>query len=391
MNSASRDVSRRDVLEGALAVAAATGVAGAADPARAQSGPLYAYVGSFTSKERKARGDGINVYRVDRESGAWTHVQNVADLVNPSFQTVDKQQRTLYSVHADLTEVTAFRIDKETGKLSLLNKQSMEGKNAVHLAIDPTGKWIVTANYGAGTVTSLPLQGDGSLGPLADTLKLPGEPGPHRAEQASSHPHHSPFDPSGKFLLVPDKGLDRVFVLRVDAATGKLSANEPGEVKSRSGAGPRHVAFHPSLAVAYVVNELDSTVTAYAWDGQKGSLTPKQVITTLPTDFTGNSTASEIEVARSGKFIYASNRGHDSIVVFAIDAASGLLSPVQWEKTQGAVPRFFALDPSQKILYAANEQGDTIVNFRVDAATGKLTPTGQVVKNASPACITFVG
>jgi 6-phosphogluconolactonase (cycloisomerase 2 family) len=362
----------------------------AGDAAQARSGPLFAYVGSFTSKERKARGNGINVYRVDRESGAWTPVQNVPDLVNPSFLAVDAAQRHLYSVHADLPLVTAFRIDRETRKLTRLNEQSMGGKNGVHLAIDRTGRWIVTANYAAGTVTTLPIEPDGSLGPLADTLKLPGEPGPHRTEQASAHPHHSPFDPSGKFVVVPDKGLDRVFVLKVDAASGKLSLNEPGEVKSRSGAGPRHISWHPSLAIAYGVNEIDSTVTTYAWDGQKGTLTPKQVITSLPTDFTGNSTASEIEVAASGRFVYASNRGHDSIVVFAADPASGLLSHVQWQKTQGRKPRFFALDPAQNLLHAANEQDDTIVTFRVDAVTGRLSPTGQVVQNASPACIVFV-
>jgi 6-phosphogluconolactonase (cycloisomerase 2 family) len=357
----------------------------------AGSRSVFAYVGCFTTEKRKARGDGINVYRVDPATGALAHVQRVGELVNPSFLTLDRQQRHLYSVHADIEEVTAFRIDAESGKLTLVNRRAIGGKNPVHLAIDRTGRWLVTANYASGTVTSIALEPDGSLGPLADTLTLPGEPGPHRIEQASSHPHHNPFDPSGRFVVVPDKGLDKVFVVRLDAATGKLAFNDPPAVGSRSGAGPRHVAFHPTMHLGYVLNELDSTVTTYAWDAENGTLAPQQVVPTLPTSFTGDSTGSEIEVAPSGRFLYASNRGHDSIAVFAVDPASGLLSPLQWEPTQGKVPRFFALGPGGTFLYAANEQGDTIVAFQVDPASGKLAPTGQVVASKSPACIVFAG
>jgi 6-phosphogluconolactonase len=383
-------IPRRTVLQGAVALAAASQAAGGGTAA-AQSTPLYAYVGSFTSKERKARGDGINVYRMDPASGGWTHVQRVGDLVNPSFLALDREQRHLYSVHADLTEVSAFTRDRETGKLAFLNKQSMGGKNPVHLALDPTGRFIVTGNYGAGTVAVLPIAPDGSLGALVDSAKLPGEPGPHRVEQASSHPHHAPFDPSGRFVLVPDKGLDRIFVFRFDSATGKLTPNDPPDVKARDGAGPRHVAFHPTLRVAYVINELDSSLTTYAWNAESGALKPLQIVPTLPPSFTGNSTASEIAVAPSGRFVYGSNRGHDSIATFAVDQTSGLLNPIAWEPSQGSTPRFFALDPSARFLYAANEQGDTVVTFHVDAATGKLTPAGQVVKNLSPCCIVFAG
>jgi 6-phosphogluconolactonase len=354
-------------------------------------GRVFAYVGSFTSERRKARGDGINVYRVDPASGSFRHVQRVPDLVNPSFLALDRPQRHLYSVHADLDEVTAFRVNADSGELTLINRRSIGGKNPVHLAIDGTGRWLVTANYAAGTVTTVAIEPDGSLGALTDTLTLPGEPGPHRKEQTSSHPHHSPFDPSGRFVLVPDKGLDEVFVLRLDPATGKLALNDPPAVKSRSGAGPRHVAFHPAMRLAYVLNELDSTVTTYGWDGETGRLDAKQVVTTLPPSFTGDSTGSEIEVAPSSRFVYASNRGHDSIAVFAVDPASGLLTPVQWELTQGKKPRFFALGPGSIFLYAANEQGDTIVTFQVDPTTGKLALAGQVVASKSPACIVFAG
>jgi 6-phosphogluconolactonase len=386
-----QQIPRRTVLKGSLALAAAAQATGFGTSAEAQSAPLYAYVGSFTSKDRKARGDGINVYRVDPATGGWTHVQQVGDLVNPSFLALDRDKRHLYSVHADLTDVSAFSVDKETGKLTFVNRRSMGGKNAVHLALDPTGRFLVTGNYSAGTVTLLPIEKDGSLGPLADTALLGGAPGPHRAEQGSSHPHHAPFDPSGRFVLVPDKGLDRVFVFRVDAAAGRLVPNDPPSVQTRAGAGPRHVDFHPTLPIAYVINELDSTITTYSWNKDRGELKPLQIVPTLPTSFTGDSTASELQVAPSGKTVYGSNRGHDSIVVLSVDPTSGLLTPIQWEPTQGSVPRFFTLDPAAKFLYAANEQGDTIVTFGVDPASGKLTPTGQVVKNASPACIVFAG
>lgn len=382
------NIPRRTVLQAGVALGAAApgALIGAA---QAQGAPVYAYVGSFTTKERKARGDGINVYRVDPASGAWTHLQLVPDLVNPSFLTLDRRQRMLYTVHADLTEVSAFSVDKASGKLAFLNRQSMGGKNPVHLAIDPSGRFLVTGNYSAGTVAVLPIEPNGALGPMADSVALPGELGPHRVEQAGSHPHDVPFDPAGRFILVPDKGLDQVFVFRLDGATGKLAPNDPPGVKTRSGAGPRHIAFHPSLPMAYVINELDSTVTAYRYDAGRGELAPQQILPTVPASYTGNNTGSEIAVAPSGKFVYGSNRGHDSIVAFAVDQASGLLTSLGWEPTQGKTPRFFALDPSARFLYAANEASDTIVTFRVDAQTGKLAPTGEVVKNASPVCIVF--
>ncbi len=197
------------------------------------------------------------------------------------------------------------------------------------------------------------------------------------------------FDPRLRFIVVPDKGLDADFVFRLDTATGKLVAAETASVLSRPGAGPRHAAFHPTAPYAYVINELDSTITTFRYDPERGGLTPLQVITTLPPAFTGNSTTSEIAVSSSGRFVYGSNRGHDSLAIFAIDGATGVLSTVGWESTQGKTPRFFAIEPSGTFLYAANQDSDTIVTFRVDQATGKLVPTGQVVKAGSPCTIVF--
>ena len=352
---------------------------------------MFAYVGSFTTVERKARGDGIHVYRADPASGAWTHVQHVGDLVNPSYLAVSRDERFLYCVHGDGDYASAFSLDRETGRAKLLNRAAAGGKNGVRQAVDPGGKFLIVANYASGSVAVLPIAADGSLQDQHQLLDLPGEPGPHKTEQPSSHPHDVVFDPSGRFVLVPDKGLDRVFMFRFDAARGRLSPAEPDCVKTRPSAGPRHLAFHPKLPVVWVLNELDSTVATCRWDAGRGALTPIQVVTTLPTDFTGYSTTAEIAVTPDGRFVYCSNRGHDSVAAYAADADEGSLTAIGWQLTQGRGPRFIGLDPAGRFLHAANEQGDAIVTFRVDAGSGLLAPTGQVIRNGSPVAIVFTG
>jgi 6-phosphogluconolactonase (cycloisomerase 2 family) len=379
---------------GAAAIMTAALLAATLAPAAAQTSPgssaMYAYVGSFTTALRKARGDGIHVYRADPATGGWTHVQHVGDLVNPSYLVVSRDQRFLYSVHGDEDYATAFAIDPATGQAKLLNRAATGGKNGVRQAIDPSGKFLIVANYASGSVAVLPIAPDGSLKDQTQLVQLPGEPGPHKVEQQSSHPHDVVFDPSGRFVLVPDKGLDRVFVFRFDGATGKLAPTAQGSVNSRPGAGSRHLAFHPKLPIVWVLNELDSTIATYRFDTASGTLTPVQVMSTLPTDFTGYSTTAEIAVSPDGRFVYGSNRGHDSVTIFAANP-DGLLSVVGWQPTQGTGPRFIGLDPAGHFLQAANEQGDTVVTFRVEAASGKLTPTGQVIKNGSPVTIVYVG
>jgi 6-phosphogluconolactonase (cycloisomerase 2 family) len=350
---------------------------------------MFAYVGGYTTKERDGRGEGINVYRVDPASGTWAHVQPLEGIVNPSWLTLDRRHRVLYSAHGDGAEVVAYAIDPDSGLLRVLNRQPTGGKNGVRLGVDGSNRFVVCANYGSGTVAVLPIDSDGSLATLSDLVPLEGPLGPHRTEQAGSHPHDIVFDPGGRALLVPDKGLDAVFVFRLDPAAGKLIAATPASVATRPGAGPRHADFHPARPYAYVLNELDSTLTTYRYDADRGELKPLQVIPTLPSVFTGHNTTSEIAVAPSGRFVYASNRGHDSIVVFGVDEATGVLTPLGWEPTQGKTPRFFALDPSGAFLHAANQASDTIVIFRVDQKTGRLTPTGQIVKVGSPSSIVF--
>jgi 6-phosphogluconolactonase len=192
---------------------------------------MYAYVGSFTSAERKARGDGIHVYRVDPATGAWTHVQHVGNLLNPSYLALSHDQHVLYSVHGDGDYASAFALDPKSGEAKLLGRAATGGKNGVREALDPSGKYLVVANYSSGSVAVLPVGPDGTLRDQHQLVQLPGEPGPHKVEQQSSHPHDIVFDPSGRFVLVPDKGLDRVFVFRFDSATGKLTPTEQGSVQ----------------------------------------------------------------------------------------------------------------------------------------------------------------
>jgi 6-phosphogluconolactonase (cycloisomerase 2 family) len=313
----------------------------------------------------------------------------VKALADPSFVIVDRQKRHLYSAHGDGTEAVAYAIDDATGRLSVINRQPTRGRNGVHLAIDATGRFLALANYATGSLVVLPINEDGSLAPVTDFAEMKGTPGPHRTQQESSHPHHCPFDRTGRFIVVPDKGLDKVFVYRLDTAKGKLVPGSPADVVSRAGAAPRHVDFHPDKPFAYVINELDSTIAVYQFEPDKGVLKPLQVHTTLPSSYTGNNTCAEIAVAPSGRFVYGSNRGHDSIAIFSVDQATGLLTSIGWEPTHGQTPRYFGLDPPGDHLYAANQNSDTVVIFRIDKASGKLTPTGEAIKVASPSTIAF--
>ena len=347
----------------------------------------YAYVGCYTTAERHARGDGIHVYRMDPETGAWSHVQHVGNLVNPSFLVLSRDQRFLYSVHGDENYATSFAVDAASGQLTKLNRASTGGTNGVSQAIDPSGRFMIVANYGSGTVAVLPIRSDGALSDQTQLVKLEGKPGPHRTEQASSHPHHVIFDPSGRYVVVPDKGLDRVFVFRFE--TGRLTATAQGSEIVRPGYGPRHAAFHPTLPVLWVLNEMSSQVETFAWDPKSGFLRAVEILPSLPSDYTGNSSLAEIAVSPDGRFVYASNRGHDSVAIFAADAKTGRLKPAGWAPSRGRTPRYIGLDPTNRFLYACNEQSDTVVTLRVDRGTGGLTPTGQVIKNASPVTIAF--
>jgi 6-phosphogluconolactonase len=348
---------------------------------------MYAYVGSRTTRERKARGEGISVYRVDAASGVLSLVQVIKDLVNPSYLALSSSGRFLYTVHGDQSEVSALRVDRDTGRLSFLNRQSTEGRNPVHLALTPDGRCLIVTNHIGASVALLSIAADGSLGGVQQLLPFAGPLGPHRVEQQQAKPHFNLLDPSGRFVIVPDKGLDRVFGFRLEG--GQLLPAASPFVQAREGAGPRSLVFHPNRPFAYVVNELDSTVTTCGFDAETGALTPLQIVPTLPSSFTGNNRAAAITIDATGHTLYASNRGHDSIAVFRVDVRTGLLDFVAAEGSGGRTPRFITLSPDGRLLYALNEDSDSIVGFAVDAASGRLRAAGPVTACGSPVCMVF--
>lgn len=351
---------------------------------------MYAYVGCRTTKERGARGRGLEVFRVGA-GGTWDHLQTVGDLANPSFLAFGKGREVLYTVHGDFSEVSAFRIDPLDGTLSPLNRQSTGGHNPVHLAVDETGRFLLVANYATGSVALLPVGPDGSLDRFCDLVELPGTPGPHRTEQKGSHPHQILPDPGGRRFLVPDKGVDKVFVARVDAGSGKLVVDNGLSAVARQGAAPRHGVFHPEdSGTCYVANELDSTVTTYGYDGATGRLTPREVVSTLPPSCVVTSHAAGIQVTPDGRFVYVSNRGHDSVAAFAVNPQARTLRQVGCTMSGGSKPRFISLDPAGTTLLVANETSDTVVPFRVDPRTGALSPSAAAVEIGSPVCVVFL-
>jgi len=348
---------------------------------------MYAYVGSRTTQQRNARGEGISIFRVHPAQGALELVDIARGLTNPSFLALSRDGRFLYTVHGDASEVSAFAVDRATGALRFINRQDTQGRNPVHLAFDPSGRHLVVSNHIGASLAVLPVNPDGSLAPLTQLLALEGPVGPHRIEQQQAKPHFNPFDPSGRYVVVPDKGLDRVFSFAF--SDGRLVPAAAPAAVAREASGPRHLAFHPQLPLAYVVNELDSTVTGYRFDAATGALVPFQVLSALPDSYAGNSRASGIAIDARGRFLYASNRGFDSIAVFAIDAATGRLAFVGARPSGGKTPRFFALSPNGRWLFALNEDSDCIVTFAIDPATGTLAETGAPVYSKSPVCMVF--
>lgn len=354
------------------------------------------YVGTFTTPSRGGKAVGIDVFRMDQTTGALTCVQTVPNVANPSFLAIHPNGRSLYCNNAipdyegqASGAVSAFAIAPDSGRLTFLNQQPSGGTNPAHVSVDPTGRYALAANYGGGSVAVLPIEADGRLGAPTDIVPHRGPPGPVRSRQEASHAHQIPFDPSGQFVLVNDLGLDRTYVYRLDAANGRLVPNDPPFVAAEPGAGPRHLAFHPNRRHVYVLNEIASSIRQHAWDERRGTLAPLATVSTLPAGFQGQSTTAQILVAPSGRFVYASNRGNDSIAIFAVDAETGRLTPIGHESTRGRTPRNFNIDPSGTFLYAANQDSDTIVTFRVDIEIGRLTATGQVTEAKTPVCILF--
>ena len=356
------------------------------------------YVGTYTKRLPHVQGkaDGIYVYTMDSATGNLTLTHSVSDITNPSFLTLDPTQRYLYAVseveETDGTTggaVCAYAVDPATGALTFLNRQRSHGTSPCHVTVDKTGKYLLVANYGSGTVAVLPILSEGQLGEATDVVQHQGS-GADPDRQKGPHAHSIFPDPANRFVLSADLGIDAVFVYRLDTANGKLVPNQPAKASTPAGSGPRHLAFHPNGRFVYVINELGSTMTAFTYDGERGVLSEIETISTLPEGYAERSYCADVHVHPSGRFLYGSNRGHDSIAIFAIDEATGKLTPIGYESTQGNFPRNFAIDPTGTYLYAANQNTDNIVAYRIDQATGKLTPTGHVVQVGTPVCVKIV-
>lgn len=351
--------------QGGAAAGGSGGSGGAAGSGPGQvEGRPFVYVGTFD--------DAIYVFRLNVESGALTPVgAPVSANPSPAFLAFAPSGRVLVAVNeADDVDgsgagaVSSFRIDAATGELSFVNRVSSTGAGPAHVAVDQTGKFALVANYNGGNIAVLPLAANGTLSNAVD--------GADHGDGAQSH--QVMLDPSNRFLFVPNKGRSDVAQYRFNADSGDITPNEPAAVALAQGAGSRHLAFHPSGAFAYVINELDDTVTALAFDAQSGTLEQLQTLSTLPDGVNGGSnTGAEIQVSASGRFVYGSNRGHDSIVIYAVDPATGRLSVLGHQPTGGGTPRSFHLEPSGKLLLVANQDSNEVVTFRVDAQSGLLT------------------
>jgi 6-phosphogluconolactonase len=387
-------ISRRAFLPTAAALAYA------ASPARR----TLAYVGTYSSPEgpegSRGRGQGIYRFEMDPVTGALSQLKLFPSDANPSWLAFDPSRTHLYSANeAAAGSVSAYSIAASNGDLTLLNTVRSEGAGPAHLSVHPSGKYVLVANYAGGTVAVLPIGATGALGPATDVQHDQGAVGPPHAASAppgsfaisghdAPHAHMIHADPSGRFVLSTDLGLDRIFIWKFDAAHGKLSPNDPPSVPLPPGDGPRHFAFHPNGRWLYSLQEESSTLVTFDYDAASGRLRPKQTISSLPKSFAGTSFTSEVVVSPDARFVYAANRLHDSIAWCAI-GADGTLTWRGETWTRGDYPRSFSLDPTGNFLFSCNQRSDAIAAFRITRHTGDLTFTGQYTPVGTPAIIIF--
>jgi 6-phosphogluconolactonase len=362
-------------------------------PVPGTPGPLRlgVYVGTYTGGGSR----GIYRFEMDTTTGARTEPVLAGETENPSFLALHPNGHVLYAVNevksfegAPTGAVSAFAIDPATGRLVALGREASGGADPCHLVVDRGGRNVLVANYGGGSVAVLPIGMDGRLRPAATIRRHTGS-GPDRTRQEAAHAHAIVLDPAERFALAADLGADRIFVYRFAAETGGLEANDPEAVALEPGSGPRHLAWHPSGVYLYEINELRSTVTGFRYDAGRGALEPFQTLTTLPAGYSGGNTAAEIAISPDGRFLYASNRGDDSLARFAVDAASGTLVPLGPVSSGGRAPRQFAIDPSGRWLLVANQDSDAIAVFRLDPVSGRPAPVGRPIAIPKPACVLF--
>ena len=362
------------------------------NPGQPEAKAYWTYFGTYTGAKSK----GIYVAKFDPATGSLSEPQLAAESPSPSFLAVSPDGRFLYAANEveqfggeKTGAVSSFAVDASNGSLRPINQKSSGGRGPCHVTVDATGGNVLVANYAAGTVAVLPVT-DGRLADASTVIQHQGT-GPNRQRQEGPHAHCITVDPANRFALANDLGLDKVLVYRFDPKVGKLTPNNPPAAALTPGAGPRHLAFSPDGRYAYVNNEMALTVTAFAYDAGNGALNELQTLSTVPqgTGRGGNSTA-EVRVHPSGKFVYVSNRGPDSIAIFKVDPQTGKLTAAGHQATQGKTPRSFSIDPTGKFLLAANQSTDTVVVFRIDPESGALAPTGMTVPVPTPVCVEFV-
>jgi 6-phosphogluconolactonase len=349
----------------------------------------YLLTGTYTT----GKSEGIYVYQFNSNDGTAKPVSSVK-ISNPSFVAVSPDEKFVYSVEEDTAnngkggEISAFSFNKNTGKLSFLNRQPTGGDHPCYVSVDKTGKWVAAGNYTSGSLSILPVQADGSLGAATTIIKHEGS-GPNKARQASPHVHCSFFSPDNRFLFVPDLGIDKVMIYAFDETTGKLTAAKQPFAQSVPGSGPRHICFHPSNKYAYLMQELSGTVTAFKY--KNGKLKSRQIISSMPTGDTSFAGSADMHVSPDGKFLYASNRAEsNTIAIFSINQKKGKLLLIGHQSTLGKTPRNFNFDPTGNFLLVANQNSDQIVIFKIDKETGLLTDTGNRVDVGKPVCLKWI-
>ena len=351
--------------------------------------PLRVYFGTYTRGENSSKG----IYRsmLDLETGQLSEPVLAAEAKNPSFIELHPNGKFLYAVSESggAGSVSAYALNRNTGDLKLINQKPSGGAGPCHVSIDHVGKNLLVANYGGGTVSVIPIKSDGRLGEPTGFVQHAGS-SVNTNRQKGPHAHSVNVSPDNRFAFVADLGIDKIMIYRLDIEKGTIVANSPPFVKVKPGAGPRHFAFHTNGKYAYVINELDCTVTAFTYNSVSGALTEIQTVTTLPNEFEGSNACAEVRVHPSGKFLYGSNRGHDSIVVYRVDPDRGTLTFVEHETADIKTPRNFNIDPAGRFCLVANQGKDSVVVFRIDQQTGVLEPTRHKISVARPVCVRFL-
>lgn len=346
-----------------------------------------------TGKILLGKGEGIYVYRLDTSTGSMKLCSIGQAGPNPSYLTFDPSRRFMYAVNelkefngAPTGAVSAFSVDEVNGTFRFLNRQPSHGTDPCYLTVDKTGMHVLVANFMSGSVCVLPILKDGSLGSPTDVIQHRGS-SVDPIRQTGPHAHAVTLDDSGRYAFVPDLGLDRVMIYRFDQHRGKLTPNKEPWIDVPAGSGPRQLIFHTNGKFAYLINELSSTVIAFRYDKQQGGLKKIQTISTLPDDFEGTNTCAELQISRNGKFIYGSNRGHDSIVIYAIDPSDGTLSTISHKTTGGKSPRHFTIDPDGALLLIANQDSDNVIALGIDSTSGALSESRHLTQVPTPVCV----